>query len=427
VSTPDQWVPEAHAPLDETGGALHLALEDRDKDEWSYHLFERFEQLGRGLSAETRFGADGSRWEERWFNDESKDLVRLMIFNTKTGLYVILGTRDGGDKDAEDAYRDAVAYAIENTGKRRESVAWEATIAQVPARRGLRRAGLRVGGGRAHDLEIASWGSVHTEEVPTWFPAGGGVRGGPWPFWPIRVTGSVSCYSWEEDGTEAVAARLRYLVELLTLAFDVPMDVRVGPYDPTVPEGGEEDLVVPGIRNPTLPEDHPWAANSGPTEVPEWVTDALDGKTKTNTTVRQALAAHYEGMQLKSDHPSMALLAFVASIESLATPRKGLPRCGECDAVLESGKRFRDALAGVLSPDEVVLVGNAYNRRSRTVHDGRLHGSEDVLGMPPLAGFYSGLSPGVRFELGTVDLAAKASRELLLARFMPSPAGESGS
>jgi hypothetical protein len=75
-------------------------------------------------------------------------------------------------------------------------------------------------------------------------------------------------------------------------------------------------------------------------------------------------------MLLKADQPSMALLGFVAAIESIAVPRKALPRCPECDMVLGSGERFRAALATVLSPEEIELVGRIYGQRSKTVHGG---------------------------------------------------------
>lgn len=112
----------------------------------------------------------------------------------------------------------------------------------------------------------------------------------------------------------------------------------------------------------------------------------------------------------------MALLGFTGSIEPLAVPRKGLPSCsGECGGVVGIADRFRAAIASVLSADEVELLGNAYSKRSRTAHDARLHGSEAVLGMFPIGRLFP---PDTRsaFEWGTVHLAAKASRDLILAR-----------
>jgi hypothetical protein len=417
VSAPDGWEPDQYAPLGSDSGLL-ISLDGPHKDEWLHHLYVRFQELGRGVSAATKTGAEGYRYEERWFNDESKDLVRLRIVNGKGGLYVFLGTRDGGHSGAEGDFRSAVTYAIESTGQRRQSVAWEATICQVPAPRGLRTMGLRVGSVTTRDLRIESWGSVHMDDVPTWYPSMG-IRGSDWAFWPVRVAGTASCYSWDEDGAEATASRLRYVVELLTLAFDCPMEVRVGPYEASIRVGGEEGLVVPGLRVPTVPDDHLWRESmSAPTAIPTWVAEVLDAS-DLDTQVRRALSAHYEGMLLKSDQPSMALIGFVASIETLAIPRKGLPRCPTCNMVTGSGQRFRDALATVLSRDEVELVGNAYDHRSKTAHAGHLHGSEDVLGMFPIPRLFSRDVARLGFEFGTVHLAAKASRELLLARVIP--------
>lgn len=428
VSAPDEWEPDAFTPFGEDGDGLFIPLDHVGKNEWLHHLNAQLRELGRRLSAATKMSADGFSYEERWFNDQSKDLVRLMIFNGTTGLFVLIGTCDGGDSDAETAYQTVVSHATESTGKRREPVAWEATVCQVLEPRGLHSRDLRIGAARSRNLTLDTWGSMHSEDVPTWFP-GMGIRGGHRAFWPIRVTGTVSCYSWDKDGAETTAPQLRYLVELLTLAFDCPMEVRVGPYEASIRVVGEDDLVVPGLRAPTVPEDHPWRSGiEAPTKVPEWLTEALDGRV--DTTTRRALSAHHEGMLLKSDHPSMALLAFVSAIEALAVPRKGLPRCSECRMVLDSGKRFREALATVLSPADVESIANAYDRRSRTVHDGCLHGLEEVLGMYPIPQLFAPELSRVDFELGTVRLAAQASRKLLLTRFgapansSPSPKSE---
>jgi hypothetical protein len=175
--------------------------------------------------------------------------------------------------------------------------------------------------------------------------------------------------------------------------------------------------VVPGISAPIVPDDHPWKSD-GTVDLPDWVLPVLNGRGLDDATVRRALSAHYEAMLLKADQPSMALLGFVASIESLAVPTKGLPRCPQCDMITGSGQRFRDALAKILSPEEIELVGKVYDHRSKTVHRGQLHASEDVLGMFPSQGFFS-VDTRMLFEFGTVHLAGAASRDLLLARIAP--------
>lgn len=164
---------------------------------------------------------------------------------------------------------------------------------------------------------------------------------------------------------------------------------------------------------PVVSDDQAWAPEWR-VELPDWVAEALTG-VALKARVQRALNAHYEAMLLKNDQPSMALLGFAASIETLTLPRKGLPPCsGECQGVVGIAQHFREATAQVLSPAEVELLGNAYSRRSRTAHDANLHGSEAVLGMFPVPRLFS---PDTRsaFEWGTVHLAAKASRELLLS------------
>lgn len=247
MSAPEDWEPDGYVPLHVSGGdGTVISLVDVAKDEWLHHLYEHFRVLGHGVSASTKTGTDGIRFEERWFNDDSGDLVRLRLFNAQEKFYVFLGTRDGGDKRAEAAFRDAVRHATESTGNRREDVAWEATVCHVPARRGLQALGARLGAPiEADDVRIESWGSHHSTEVPAWIP-GMGFQRTTWHFWPIKVTGSVRCYAWDKDGIETASARLRVVVEVLTLAFDWPVEVRVGPYEASITIGGEEGNVVPG-------------------------------------------------------------------------------------------------------------------------------------------------------------------------------------
>lgn len=129
--------------------------------------------------------------------------------------------------------------------------------------------GLRLlGPVKIDDLTLATWGSLHKEEVATWYPTMG-FRGSPWFFWPMRVAGSVLCYSWHEDGIETAAARLRGLVETLSLAFDWPMEVRVGPYESSIRVAGDDRLVVPGLSAPVESDDSEWRPD-WQVEIPEW-------------------------------------------------------------------------------------------------------------------------------------------------------------
>jgi hypothetical protein len=413
VSAPDDWVAETYVSLADGSDGVLIPLDPRQKDEWLHHLYDRFQELGRAVSAATKTSPDGYRYEERWFHDdESGDLVRLQIINAETGLYVFLGRRGAGHSEAEADFLSAVTFASESTGKRRESVRWEATIAQVPTGRGLRRMGLRLSAPvKIGDMTLADWGSLHAEDVATWYPTMG-FRTSPWFSWPIRVAGSVQCYSWDEDGIETTAARLRGLVEVMSLAFDWPMEVRVGPYEPTIRVTGDEDRVVPGLSARAVADDQEWRPE-WQVEMPEWALQVLKGPPPAARTQR-AMSLHHEATLLKDRQPSMALVGFTASIETLAVPKKGLPACsGECGGVVGIAERFREVIAGVLSADEVELLGNAYSKRSRTAHDARLHGSEAVLGMFPVGRLFSPDTRSV-FEWGTVHLAAKASRDLIL-------------
>lgn len=414
MSSPDDWAPDQLVPLTPGSTSPVLSLDDGHKDEWLHHLYVELAAQERGVSATTKRTVDGARYEERWFNDESQDRARLIIFNVTGGLAAFLGISGGGDPDAEAAWRQAAVYATGATAQHRESVAWAAVVCQVPTGRGLRRMGLRLrepweGAG----LKVESSHHLLTEEVRSWYP-GIGYRPSFWQFWPHHVGGTVDCYDWDEDGIERAAEILRRLVEVLTLAWDWPMEVRVGPSATGINVAGDEKAVVPGLSAGAVAEDSLIRAEEL-VALPAWTNNAVGVQTATPLT--RALAAHYEASLLKSEHPSLALIGFVASIETLAAAAGGkLPRCPECKALQGSGQRFKDAVAAVLTPGELDLLGKAYDRRSRTAHDATLHGPESVLGMFPVPRLFLP-DERMHFEWGTVHLAAKASRALLLAEF----------
>ncbi len=123
---------------------------------------------------------------------------------------------------------------------------------------------------------------------------------------------------------------------------------------------------------------------------------------------------HHEGMDLRREHPSLALVAFVAAIEAIAQITKKPEKCDKCGMVLGSASRFRGAIEPALGEEEARLLGDAYGpRRSRTVHDARLHGSElQFGGWGSMSLFLPDDTFG--FTAGTVVPAQKASRSLLL-------------
>jgi hypothetical protein len=69
----------------------------------------------------------------------------------------------------------------------------------------------------------------------------------------------------------------------------------------------------------------------------------------TSSALHRAFLMHHEGLLVVREHPSLGLLSFIASIETLAAMRETLERCAECKVVIGSTARFKRAIATVRS------------------------------------------------------------------------------
>jgi hypothetical protein len=147
-----------------------------------------------------------------------------------------------------------------------------------------------------------------------------------------------------------------------------------------------------------------------------------------NRKPRDFLNAYYEGLLLLDKHPSLALIAFVATIEAIGEKLVRSERCSSCGTVLRSGDRFRTALRLAVSEPEAKILEKVYGPRSRTAHSGRLHGSEPWRGAPPLPTFFTlGAAERFEVEIGQLGRAAAILLRLVLqnqldaARPVPTP------
>jgi hypothetical protein len=123
---------------------------------------------------------------------------------------------------------------------------------------------------------------------------------------------------------------------------------------------------------------------------------------------------HQEGLRLEYEHPSFALIAFIASIETIGGKLFDVSRCERCGAVLGSTDRFRKTLRIVLSEEEAKVLDKAYTPRSKTAHAGVLHGMETVFGFVNIEIFDMIAGTGPRsFAFSVVRKMRQASRKLL--------------
>jgi hypothetical protein len=190
--------------------------------------------------------------------------------------------------------------------------------------------------------------------------------------WPIIVSGVIDD-QWPEVDRRA-SRLLHRLCCLLSLAWGEAWQVRLAPQKasallPEVPE----PILIPSVTWPDWADSTQLGCREE-TPLPEWLSDAwqrLDSG-GTRSVIAPALSLWHEGILLQAEHPSMAMVAYVAAVEQVAP------------TVLDSrGKRsarqtFLQCVASVAGPDDLKAIkkADAYGKRSATSHGAALHGIE---------------------------------------------------
>jgi len=204
--------------------------------------------------------------------------------------------------------------------------------------------------------------------------------------------------------------KVRQLAACLSLAWSEPWNVRSAPspctqQPPSVPQSWPAP--ADWLRDPPLP----------PVEEPlPDIIEQLASRVAHDRALASALSLWHEGILVRRQHPSLALVCFVACIEALAGPEPN------------ERKQFWNLVASVTEPDELRYLrqrrGDIYRLRSLTAHGSRLHGSEMIFGqhtqfdMPP-----GGWPPMLRIEREDQDfvfvrlpLTQRVSGDLIRAR-----------
>lgn len=133
--------------------------------------------------------------------------------------------------------------------------------------------------------------------------------------------------------------------------------------------------------------------------------------------------AYYEAVSLRDEHPSFALVGFVAAIEEVGKLLIEAPtteRCPTCKKEKTSGsaERFRAALRLVLPEEKLQDVSrDLYRWRSGTAHAGRTYAWESSFGRPLMGNSFlshpTQLTFGVTGSMWADDLARKLVLNLL--------------
>ncbi len=401
----DDWCPDW---IDEP---MFRPVPDDQKDEFHQRVFDHMrESYGWGYSSDTRWPPVGGRplrvTELICNTPIGPHWSRLWIANATGGLVTwVVGT---GQHDAHesDRWRAAVDDALAALGDR-VAVPWRAYLAQAPPQVPYMRFRLSA------PIDLA--------DGTTFSPGDGLVRTGCMSSIGnhlmavdhvsalVRVDGVADCWSWQGDGEMAALRRLRLHAALLSLAWDSPWFVRDGPTDSVDSTWVDAEGPVSGTSYRWIDKlDHFMAPP--PIELPEWLGEVevpLDPG-----VVQRALVMHHEGLLMTRDHPSLAMIAFVSSIETMAALQGELKRCETRRAQTGSTQRFREAVGSVVSNLEAQELSRFYDVRSRTAHDGALHGREVIAGGSGPMSLYLP-DEFMEFEYQTLRTVQAASRALI--------------
>ena len=242
-----------------------------------------------------------------------------------------------------------------------------------------------------------------------------GVMTSQFVHWPIQVQGSTTCFSWADDGDVTTMERLRVVTALLSLWWDRCWILREGPRRSGTTFAGSRGKLM-GSSWESVKADDPRSSAGTPIAIPDWL-EAAEEAVKKKRLLRDAVQMHYEGLSLRRDHASMALVCFTAAIETVAQVNKKPDKCPECKMTLGSRQRFDEAVKSVLNDEQAAHLTEAYGARGRsgTVHLSRLHGIELQANSLGRASIFVPDEP-FDFTYGTVPAAQEASRTLLLQK-----------
>jgi hypothetical protein len=330
--------------------------------------------------------------------------TRLVIIPREAGVFIaVAGKTEELDEAAADLWVQAARCATLRLGTPGTEYHWTAVIAP-PAIRITGAEPYIDGEANVGVFRLVPSGQPLYERMPPQLPsfssAGSGVS------WPILIEARHTGYNWEA-ALQRAAFDLNRLCALLSLVLGECLVVREAPAP-----------VADGVRKaPSRLWWQHWRedfdASTAPTPrnvkaIPDWVPTAWQ-QMNNRPQLGHAAAIHHEGLRAQFEHPSFALVAFVASIEAVGSLLFKDERCPECNAHKNVAARFRATLRLVATDEEARRLGAAYSPRSRTVHQGWLHGGETTQGM---FNFSWGSNPIREFEWIVWGMRG-ASRKLL--------------
>lgn len=356
---------------------------EREGDEWLQRVLKTFSKASgaRGWSAAQAKGTLVLN-QEYTFTD-AKIMGRLRVTPNLDGSISVSIVYDTKPQEEEhNLWIESLVQATSEQGQEYSEYEWSAVIGPTPS---IDTSAKSIMEKIAIGDIVINAGSMTFYEyypsLPTSFYSRSLLRSRP-----SVLTGKIRAFD-KLIAMKVAATKIYKICGLLSLFLDRSWTLREYPR-----EGTSVIPLHPQWENHS-PETFP-ADNDGYWEeikIPDWLlTAALE--LEDDSQLAKAVNIYYEAMQLVYTNPSLAMVAFVASIESVGQIIKPVKACKHCGQIGSSIARFKEALSTVYKQDEVKQIMKdygVYERRSRTAHDGVLHGTEKYFGFIMPSGFFS--------------------------------------
>lgn len=301
---------------------------------------------------------------------------------------IVFGDERPGNEDDAARWREAAEVAVEKVGRHDHDFSWRAIVGPGPTGSEWRRPGPLAATVTIGPVELIP-GGVQMRELAGFAHGQIDSPGPERRTWPVIASGTIRSYN-EDYVRHQAQGQAHRICALLSLISGIWWTLRSGPHVWLAGTPQRRPIAVPQSVGPweathyagqPLPADFNVYAGGEFLPIPAWTEQAWN-LMDTDENIKKAVHGCYEAMGLEANHPSVAFLMYVATIEGIGTRFIDLKHCKSCGSRTGAGLRFREALATVLPPDEAKSLGNAAYRdyRSKTGHEARLFGGEDTFG-----------------------------------------------
>lgn len=386
--------------------AIHLDPATRGA-EWEHHLHRAIaEQLeSKGLSAKPGEPSSAVPVRHVRLTPNAEGITgSLLLIRTVSGIGLCVTTPAPPTEAELQRWQRVVDQAQASFGSPTETYEWSAVIDCMLPHHGAQELSE---GGAIGPLSLEPLSMRRQYMTPTRSRTLNGQTL-HWSF-PVRISGTSDGYDWTAASLVA-GDRLHSLLCLLAVAWGYPWVVVDGP---TSKEYGTPEVSAwPWWQTPSEYDAADTGENLGRThvELPAWG-EVGWSSLASDSILRNSVSAYREGMLLQDEHPSFALVAFVAAIEGIGQKLRKPERCAECRQITEATSRFRQAATLVAEDDELGAVDEVAKLRGTTAHQGTLHGYESMIGAMPMVSWFQH-DPSTVFERHVYTMRAIASRLL---------------